>query len=312
VERTVFQRIKRRFKPITVIIPFLRRVLIGGITIGVVVLFQTPTIISPGPEHLLHLMQAIHQKVDPEDFDLGIAYWDPQKNEAIDYRVHDRFNPASVIKVPIMLATLEAIHEGMLKDSETMILNRKDKVWGSGKLIYAPIGSRWSIQDLIRYMIVYSDNTATKMLVDRLTLEGLQVEFNRAGYIGTEIGTGHLLKAQEKNWTTVADMKRVLNQLLEGDHWHPEGRRQAKELMKQNVYRWGIPKYLHPAIPVSNKTGTLKGIVHDMGIIWDGDAPYIIVISVRQKGTSFMVLRERVAEIAKVIYDWRQEQQSIL
>src|SRR5262249_8228091 len=78
---------------------------------------------------------------------------------------------ASLIKFPVMVAAYLKAAEGRV-DLQTIIeLKESDQVPGSGILTnHFTAGTRLSLRDAIRLMIVFSDNTATNLVVDQIGL----------------------------------------------------------------------------------------------------------------------------------------------
>ncbi len=78
---------------------------------------------------------------------------------------------ASLIKFPVMIAAYDAVEKGKLSLDDMIELKKDDKVPGSGILTshFSP-GTTISLRDAIHLMIVYSDNTATNLVLDKLGL----------------------------------------------------------------------------------------------------------------------------------------------
>jgi D-alanyl-D-alanine carboxypeptidase (penicillin-binding protein 5/6) len=78
---------------------------------------------------------------------------------------------ASLIKFPVMVAAYDAVEKRKLKLDDMIELKKDDQVQGSGILTshFSP-GTQISLRDAIHLMIVYSDNTATNLVLDKLGL----------------------------------------------------------------------------------------------------------------------------------------------
>src|SRR4051794_22305382 len=87
--------------------------------------------------------------------------------EEFAIRADDRIRTASTIKVPVMTAVFAAVESGDAKWSDELVLKDADKVGGSGVLQEMSDGLRLPLRDLVRLMIVVSDNTATNLLLER-------------------------------------------------------------------------------------------------------------------------------------------------
>ena len=75
---------------------------------------------------------------------------------------------ASLIKFPVMIAAYDAVDKGSSSLDDMIELKKEDKVPGSGVLTshFSP-GTKISLRDAIHLMIVYSDNTATNLVLDQ-------------------------------------------------------------------------------------------------------------------------------------------------
>src|SRR5262245_3195149 len=76
---------------------------------------------------------------------------------------------ASLIKVAVMVEAYEQVKEGKVRLGDMVSLQKEDMVPGSGILTqhFSP-GATFPLRDAIRLMIVYSDNTATNLVLDQI------------------------------------------------------------------------------------------------------------------------------------------------
>ena len=101
--------------------------------------------------------------------DVGLYY------RALGDKAVETHNPdlplvaASIIKLPIMVTAFRDIAEGKLDADEIVSVGHGDKVPSCGALTYMHDGLEVTLSDLITLMIILSDNTATNLLIDRLT-----------------------------------------------------------------------------------------------------------------------------------------------
>ena len=89
---------------------------------------------------------------------------------------------ASTIKAPYALYLLRMADDGQLSLDERLEL-KKEQLWdGAGTVKDNPIGTMFSVRELIRLSIELSDNTAYKMLIDRFGTEGFNNYASSRGY----------------------------------------------------------------------------------------------------------------------------------
>src|SRR5262249_18587855 len=97
-----------------------------------------------------------------KNLDTGAAY---------GVREDDRVRTASTIQLPIMAAVFSAVAQGKAQWNETIELREQDKVSGTGILREMSGGVKLRLRDLVHLMIVVSDNTATNLILDRLSAD---------------------------------------------------------------------------------------------------------------------------------------------
>ena len=71
----------------------------------------------------------------------------------------------SAVKVPIAIAVLQGVDAGELDLEQRLSLETEDKVDGSGDLVWQDPGVDYSLRDLLKEMLIESDNTAANMLI---------------------------------------------------------------------------------------------------------------------------------------------------
>jgi len=102
---------------------------------------------------------------------VAVAIKNLKTGESYEHRADQPMPTASLIKLPLMIATYQAIEEGKLDPTTTITLQEEDKVPGSGVLTtHFSGGLRLSLRDAIQLMIAFSDNTATNLVIDQVGL----------------------------------------------------------------------------------------------------------------------------------------------
>ncbi len=212
-------------------------------------------------------------------------------------------NPASVIKIPVMVEAYIQANQGRFSFSDRLKLKESDKVLGAGPMYGQKSGRSFSIQYLVENMIHYSDNTATKMLIDFLGKEHINADMRALGLTQTIIGTSNLLKANGLNFSSTKDMSILLSKLSKGDIVSTDACTEMVTLMSKQKYRWGIPHSVPKEIVVANKTGTLNGIKHDCGIVFSKKSPYVISIFT-SNFKSVATAKQSISKISEIVFNW--------
>lgn len=214
------------------------------------------------------------------------------------------FNPASVIKVPVMVEVYSQIHRNRLSLDDRIVLRKQDKISGSGVLQYHRVGNSYTVRHLVELMITLSDNTATKILIERVGKQNINRSMQKLGLTQTVIGNSNLLEAEGLNFSTPGDMASLLTKIYRGQVISEEASREMLAVLGRQHVKWGIPRYLPSQTRVANKTGTLSYVKNDSGIVFFEDRPYVIsVFTSKLENRPFG--KTWVAEISRIIYDWR-------
>src|SRR5438132_12574892 len=110
-----------------------------------------------------HRLQEIAARVDGV---MGYAVLDVTSGDRFGHLERDVFPTASTIKLAIVYELFKQVDEGKLRLDQTIMLDRKHAVGGSGVLV-AMGTPTLSIRDYATLMVMLSDNTATNVLIDR-------------------------------------------------------------------------------------------------------------------------------------------------
>ena len=80
------------------------------------------------------------------------------------------------------------VSEGKVKLEDMLTLHKSDMVPGSGILTYHfSDGATFPLRDAVRLMIVYSDNTATNLVLDHIGLASTNKRLDAWGYPHTRL-----------------------------------------------------------------------------------------------------------------------------
>ena len=110
--------------------------------------------------------------------DVSIYYKDLKTGYTVEYRADAEYQTASVIKAPYVKYLLAS---GV---DRTEKLKSNTKQGGSGKVDASPLGTEFTVGELMEYAIRYSDNTAYYMLNERFGFDGFM---QYAQSIGVEL-----------------------------------------------------------------------------------------------------------------------------
>jgi beta-lactamase class A len=187
---------------------------------------------------------------------------------------------ASLIKFPVMVETYYQFQEGKVRPGDMITLEKADKVPGSGVLTdhFSP-GLTLSLKDAVHLMIVYSDNTATNLVLDRIGIPSTNVRMEALGLPNTKINSKVFkrstssidLKRSEKfglGSTTANEMVKLLELLHTNKLVSPAACKEMLAHMKACDDKDKFPRFLPSGTKVEHKTGSVSDARTDAGIIY--------------------------------------------
>ncbi len=227
-----------------------------------------------------------------------------------DHRADERVPSASVIKLPIMLEMMERVNIGKLNLDEIHILTNAEKVGGSGVLQTYPDQSRVRYRELLRLMMVLSDNTATNIIISKLGPETINQRIHTIGLTKSQLNRVMMdtvsAKQGRDNFVSAKDMNTLLENVYRHQVTTPELCNQMIEILKQNADTLCIPRLLPKNIVIAHKTGTLTYVRGDAGIVYAKsgrrDEPFLISAFV--EGVSMEESERIIGELSLMCYTY--------
>lgn len=125
-----------------------------------------------GAERLMQRIEAIDADFEGN---LGVYLHHRGADLTVMHQADRHWYLASTIKIPLAIAVLQRVEAGELDLEQELKLERSDYVDGTGELLFAEPGHRFTLDELLAHTIRNSDSTATDMLIRLIGEE----EFNR-------------------------------------------------------------------------------------------------------------------------------------
>jgi beta-lactamase class A len=197
--------------------------------------------------------------------------------ESFEFNAGVPMPTASLIKLPVMVEAYRQADAGKVDLQKMITLREADKVPGSGILTpHFSVGASIPLLDAIHLMIVYSDNTATNLVLDQIGLPATNAAMEKLKLANTKIhsqvfrGNTSILPERSKEFglgsTTAAEMVSLLEQLDKG----ALASETATNAMRGHLAACEdkrLSRNLSPEIRVLQKTGSVSGVRTAAGII---------------------------------------------
>lgn len=210
-------------------------------------------------------------------------------------RADERVRTASTIKLPILCALESLVARGLVRWDETIAVRTADRISGSGVLADFSDGARLSIRDLAVLMIIVSDNTATNLILERITSDAVNDYLDTLGLTATRslrkvrgdgtpaTGWSRAGRLEENakyglGVSTPREMVRLLELLHAGKVVSPESSSDVLGILRRQQLKDGIGR--HAPDRVASKSGALDALRSDVGIVTTASGPVAIAITV--------------------------------
>lgn len=233
---------------------------------------------------------------EQQDVLTGISVWDLATDEQFEINGDSLMHAASTMKVPVMIEVFRQAHLGTISMTDSLEVRNSFRSIVDGSAfsieddsddeIYALLGKKMSIRDLVFNAIIVSSNLATNLLIDEFVADSIQSTIERLGVRRMKVLRGvEDLKAYElgmSNQATAADLTLLMGKIAEGQAVSPEADKEMVDILKQQRFNSMIPAGLPNTAVVAHKTGWITAHHHDTAIVYPQDGePYVLTIMTR-------------------------------
>lgn len=214
------------------------------------------------------------------------------------------FSPASLMKLPVLITYYKkAEFEPRVLELEietTGVVPADQGLPPSESLV---AGESYTIDELVRRMIVYSDNTALHVLLAFLSRNAPEDDL-----FAETLASMGLAKSEGDagDFLTVKRYASFFRALYNSSYLNKEMSQKALEILTQTTFHKGIDDGVPPGIPVAHKYGIRRPggdavQLHDCGVVYHPATPYLICIMT--KGVEDDPLAEIIQNISQMVYE---------
>jgi len=254
---------------------------------------------------------------------VAVSYRDLATGDSIDFGADVDFHAASTMKIPVMLEVVRATEQQRLGlAQEILLINRFHSIVDGSPYslnaaddgdssMYARVGHRVAVRELLERMIVRSSNLATNALIalvgaDRATAAARALGASRIRVLrGVE--DQKAFDAGLINTTTSADLAVLLRRIERGEGLRPSSATLMKDVLLRQEFNDEIPAGVPAGTAVAHKTGSITATLHDAAIVYPpGRAPYVLVVLTRGI-PSEAVARALIVDVSRLVWQHSSE-----
>lgn len=248
-----------------------------------------------------NLQNSIQAKISNyEVTQVSVYFRDLNNGPWLGINEQEYYSPASLLKVPIMMAAYK------IAEQDDLFLSKKVQNQVSSNGIVPEItpqkqiikGGEYSLDDLVYRMIVYSDNDAKNLLLSQMEPRNIDKIYHDLG-----IAIPGIIQLEDNMSVKVyASFFRVL---YNASYLSNEMSNRALKILTESEFKNGIVAGLPKNVKVAHKFGEREitnGIkqLHDCGIVYAKKNPYLLCIMTR--GHDLENMSRVIKEISQTVY----------
>lgn len=227
------------------------------------------------PQEIKELQQQIEELTQPYGSSVSVCIIDASNGNYCHVNSDKALASASMIKLAVLCEYMHAVDNGQLDPADRVTLKNMKVVGGTG-LIQTERHASYTYDELCRYMIMYSDNTATNALINKLGQDSVNERVQALGCKNTSLNRQLMaLNTNTENWISARDAAAILYKIKNGTAASSAMCAKALEYLSKQTDNEGMAEGISSGA-FAHKTGSLRSMRHDGGIVL-GKHPYVIV-----------------------------------
>lgn len=261
------------------------------------------TELRPFKEKLTDYAADITKNTAGIDF-IAIYFRDLNNGPWFGINEKEPFSPASLLKVPLAITYFKEA-EAHPDIFEKMYTFENDGMLPATEQITKPkesleIGKKYRTDDLIRRMLVYSDNYAQHLLVKNIDVDTLKRVYDEFGLNLPNAENPETLVSVK----TYAGFFRIL---FNSSYLNKNSSEKMLEFLAESQFESGLVAGVPDEITVAHKFGERQKAgndmkqLHDCGIVYYPAHPYLLCVMTR--GNDYNKLSESIRNLSRVVYE---------
>lgn len=247
-------------------------------------------------------------KSDPSIDSISLYFRDLNNGAWLGYQEDELFAPASLLKVPVLIATLKQAELDPNFLTSTLIYNNEfesDENLPEASDESLISGESYPISTLLEKMIAFSDNISKNVIKQYLTTNNPNLLSQVYRDFG--LGSNFLNNPPDKNTVNIKDYAGFFRILYNASYLNPEMSEYALSLLTKSTFSDGLVANLPKDLPVAHKFGFRElpnepYQLHDCGIVYFPKNPYLLCIMSR--GNNVKTLSTVLSYLSLKIYNF--------
>jgi len=253
------------------------------------------------------IKERVANEVQSDDIKLAIYFRNLNDGPWFGINEGSDFAPASLLKVPLMVAYLKKSESnpGILSSSLTFYREQDNEIFNAMQQIVPEqkleSGKSYTVEELIQRMIIYSDNESMVLLMDHFPSGELFKIYN-------DLGVKNPYGKDQTDVLSVKDYASFFRILYNAAYLSKDDSEKALNLLAQPDFKDGIVAGIPAGIVISHKFGErqtadeqYKNQLHDCGIVYYTKYPYLLCIMT--KGNDSEKQTRALKDISRITFE---------
>ncbi len=239
--------------------------------------------------------------------DASVYFSDLNHGRWIGVGQNDQYNPASMLKVVIMVACLkQSESDPEFLDKYFVYTKSIDSTVHQDQfntLSELSVGNSYKVSDLINKMIIDSDNGAAELLLNNIKQTSVDSIFSELNLGNPDVsGSGYTISPRAYSY--------FFRILYSSTYLNDSNSEKALNILSQAIFKDGISSGVPDNVSVAHKYGEhvilgqnsqlQKVELHDCGIVYYPKNPYLLCVMTR--GTNLDNLESIIKDISSTVY----------
>lgn len=245
------------------------------------------------------LRDSIKEYVNKQDVEIGVYFEYLPSGTSIGVNDQLEVKIASLVKIPVVMATYKAIEEGQLSWDTTISVDADDLDDSYGNLWKRGAGTTLTVEEAIKLMLIESDNTAVRSLTDYLPELAIERVFDSLDIPTKRIDNFAVISP--KSYTS------ILRSLYLSSYLERNDSNTILKILTETKFTDKLPAGIPTSIPVAHKIGVYDQnsselpVYSDCGIIYEPNRPYSLCLMVR---SSEKETQQHMKLLSKMVYGY--------
>jgi len=253
------------------------------------------------------IKERIVREAQKADMQLSVYFRNLNNGPWFGINEGENFAPASLLKVPLMIAYFKKAETNPDILRENIVFRKEEEsnlnaIQQVAPLISLEEGEAYTVEELIRRMIVYSDNEAMALLTTHIGKNDLYQIYG-------DLGISNPYSQAGDDVLSVKDYASFYRILYNAAYLNQADSEKALALLAQSAFRGGLVAGVPGNIVVSHKFGERElgekeqysEQFHDCGIIYYEKYPYLLCVMTRGENRDELI--EAIKSVSRITFE---------